>query len=95
MKVYHRTISISSILIALFVLSSCSQSEQDIFDYKINWHYSDLRIVDPVDSKIPDMDVIALYMRDEDELLKLRLDLLEMDTESNGDIYIGMIRARR
>jgi hypothetical protein len=78
---------ISMILFGLLA-SGCAQVDED--SSNAYWQLNDLRAYDPVDTEVSHMDIIAVYVKDIDEILSIRLDLLEMDPLDQQEIYIGI-----
>jgi hypothetical protein len=54
------------------------------------WKYEDLRVLSPGDLEIPEYDLIAAYSRIAGEDLQIRLDLLDLTSQSNFDMYIAL-----
>ncbi len=54
----------------------------------MNWKFTDLRLLDPVDTSDPEQDLLALYSRKLDDSFQIRLDFLDLGTQLNQDIYI-------
>lgn len=79
------------LLLSLFIyplLSACqtlpvSPSMIDTRD----WHYADLRLLDPPDTQQPGADLIALYARCEKDYLQVRVDWLD---DPSADLYIAL-----
>jgi hypothetical protein len=95
MKVYHRRITTNrfteiAMLIAVLMLGGCDWFNENASNKVVTWHYSDLRIIDPVDAELPSMDIIALYIKESSENLDLRLDLLELSITDQQDLFIGL-----
>jgi hypothetical protein len=72
-----------------FYLISC-QSIQNNKHYTLQWSYSDLRGLDPVDATFPAQDLIALYTRFTDQLFQIRMDMLDLNLAFKQDIYIAI-----
>jgi hypothetical protein len=80
-----------SLVILTILLVGCglvraSQKLRNLMD----WDYSDLKLIDPVDAVDPSQDLIAAYARMNDRSLQLRIDFLQLDKHLGMDIYIPM-----
>jgi hypothetical protein len=78
-----------SFVILTFFLVGCNSvnansNNRDLLD----WKYSDLKLIDAVDTVEPGQDLIAAYARLEDHGLQLRMDFLELDKYLGVDLYI-------
>ena len=47
-------------------------------------------MVDMVDTKVPDKDIIALYIRENGTLFQIRIDFLDLVFPASQDIYISL-----
>jgi hypothetical protein len=54
----------------------------------LDWKYTDIRQLDPIDAIDPALDVIAVYSRFNQGFLQLRIDFLNLDQYLGNDIYI-------
>jgi hypothetical protein len=54
------------------------------------WTYADLRILSPASANLPSLDLIALYTRTAGGDLQIRLDLLDLALEPDGDLYLAL-----
>lgn len=54
------------------------------------WVYADLRVIDPVDAVSPSLDIIALYHRKAGSDLQIRVDLLDIGSEPDADLYLAL-----
>jgi len=52
------------------------------------WNYSDVRLLDPIDTDNPEQDLIAFYTKIENQYFQIRMDFLIFDFPSIRDIYI-------
>ncbi|PWB52975.1 MAG: hypothetical protein C3F13_10150 [Anaerolineales bacterium] len=77
-------------LIICLGLAGCQAAYLDPGTDLVNWKYSDLRLLDPVDSLEPKQDLIALYTRKIDDSFQIRLDFLDLDSYLGNDIYIAI-----
>ncbi len=79
-------------LIIMFLLQIGCQSEVSIQNSSkiLEWKYSDLKILDPIDMIKPDQDLIAAYARRNNQSLELCLDFLYLDKNNGKDIYISL-----
>lgn len=81
---------------------SAAESEEKLFTPH-KWVYSDVRVIDPVDTDHPDQDIIAAYMHDAGDSnvrlilnsypstqIDFRLDFLDLDYVPNQDIYLAL-----
>lgn len=77
------------LLILAFLLSGCKSDQWKLNNYDLlNWKYGDLRLLDPTDAAEPDQDLIAIYTRIIDQSFQVRIDFLDLETESEHDIYM-------
>lgn len=53
------------------------------------WTYADLRALDSADASIPTHDLIAIYTRSLESQLQIRLDLLDLNTRLDSDLYLA------
>lgn len=74
--------------LCLFLISACTP-EQSNLRFK-SWAYSDLRLLDAVDSSDPEQDLIALYTRDTADEIQIRLDFLDLDPFPDYDLYLAL-----
>lgn len=71
------------------LLSGCQFAVIDQNKSKLlEWGYSDLKLLDPIDEVIPDQDLIAAYARKNDHSIQIRLDFLDLTQYLGKDIYI-------
>lgn len=54
----------------------------------LEWKYSDLKLIDPIDAVDPGQDMVAAYVRMSDHSLQLRIDFLDLEKFFGKDIYI-------
>ena len=52
------------------------------------WKYSDVRLLDPIDTLNPEQDLIALYTRINNQFFQIRMDFLNFDSPYARDIYV-------
>lgn len=55
-----------------------------------SWTYADLRAMDAADASIPTHDIIAVYTRSLESQLQIRLDLLDLNTRLDSDLYLAL-----
>jgi len=53
-----------------------------------NWHYSDLRLIDPIDSIAGVQDIVAVFCRYNLNSLQFRIDFLDLETSTDYDMYV-------
>ena len=80
----------SFILLFLTVyLIGCKPIQYDLNNSVFGiWKYSDVRLLDPVDTPDPERDLIALYTRVNGKFFQIRIDFLDLDSTVARDIYI-------
>lgn len=75
--------------ITLFLVSCQSaqwgMTQRSIFD----WQYSNLRLLDPSDTTLPENDLIAFYARMNGQSFQIRIDFLDFSKLPGNDIYIA------
>lgn len=55
----------------------------------IAWRYADLRLLDEIDAPAPEQDIVAAYVRINNNTLEIRLDFLDLRSEiPANDLYI-------
>jgi hypothetical protein len=54
------------------------------------WSYADLRLLDPADAPQPTHDLLAVYTRQIDQELQIRLDLLDHAARPDYDLYLAL-----
>ena len=52
------------------------------------WNYSDVRLLDPIDTIVPNHELIALYTKNGTQYFQIRMDFLSLDSLVDQDIYI-------
>ena len=52
------------------------------------WKFSDVRLLDPVDTINPEQDLISVYTRTNERYFQIRLDFLDLQNTDGRDIYI-------
>jgi hypothetical protein len=76
-------------LIGLFGISGCTASSFSVSGSNIlDWKYSDLRVLDPVDAQDPEQDLVAAYARKASNSFQVRLDFLDLGDYLGKDIFI-------
>jgi hypothetical protein len=53
-----------------------------------NWQYSDVRLIDPIDTNKPYQDVVAVLSRHDRSLLQVRVDFLDLKIDRGFDLYL-------
>jgi hypothetical protein len=94
-----------SILIPIFIIcTSCGVlPSSSKMVASLNWEYTDLRAIDPIDTQQPHQDIIAAYIRERSGIhlkmpisltpprqIDIRLDFLDLDFIPNQDIYLAI-----
>ncbi len=79
------------LLLLLFFIVGC-QCHQKVQLQAIcpMWKYSDVKLLDMVDTIVPDKDIIALYIRECGTLFQIRIDFLDLVFPASQDIYISL-----
>jgi len=77
-------------LLAIFIagMSWCTHSQRSDAYTSIDWRYDDLRLIDPIDVVNVDTEIVAVLSRHTNEILKIRIDFLDLDIEQNFDLYV-------
>ena len=79
----------ASLVLLSVLLSGCQAAHINQDNSKLlEWKYSDLKLLDPVDAVAPDQDLIAAYSRRDDHSIQMRLDFLDLNQYLGSDIYI-------
>ncbi len=79
----------ASLVFISVLLSGCQSSPVNQNYHKLlEWKYSDLKLLDSIDTVIPDQDLVAAYSRKEIDSIQMRLDFLDLDHYLGKDIYI-------
>jgi hypothetical protein len=71
----------------LFTISCSRQAVQTSTVTKA-WNYSDLRAIDPSDTKTPNIDIIALYSRQLNNNLQIRIDFLDQTIDNYPSLLL-------
>ncbi|MFN2127034.1 MAG: hypothetical protein ACK2TU_04165, partial [Anaerolineales bacterium] len=72
----------------VFLLVSCTNLTA--IDKNPNWwDYSDLIALDPSDSTNPEMDIIAVYTRQINDEIQIRLDFLDQGDNVSYDLHLA------
>lgn len=74
------------VFLITFTLPGCQG--QPAFTPLPEWKYTDLRALDATDEIPPSQDLIALYIRRLDDRIEIRIDLLDISTPLDCDIYL-------
>ena len=74
--------------ISLVILSACVPYNRA--EPQNAWEYADLRALAPADGPQADLDLIALYSRFAGSDFQIRLDLLDLDTDAQLDLYLAL-----
>ncbi len=84
--------SIKKSIFLIFVLllivgcrSNLNETNTNAFGH---WKYSDVRLLDPVDTVYSEQDLISVYARNNAQFFQVRLDFLELNNNEGRDIYI-------
>jgi hypothetical protein len=86
---YAAKLTAGSLIILSLILSGCQILRNDQNNFKVMlWKYGDLKLIDPIDSDVPEQDLVAVYARKNDQSFQLRLDFLSLDQYLKKDIYI-------
>ncbi len=81
------------LLICTFLLFSCipAGTLSPPAEPTAGWRLSDLQLLEPTDAENPAQDIIALYKRQNQDVLQIRIDWLELSAKHpEGDIYIAL-----
>ena len=76
-------------LLVTSCLGSASPTETADATRSPGWDYTDLRLLDPLDSDLPTHELIAGYSRWDAGNLHLRLDMLELAEAPDFDLYLA------
>ena len=82
---------ITCMIIVLLLQTGC-QSVVNVQNFReiLEWNYSDLKVLDPIDMINPDQDLIAAYARTNNQSLQLAFDFLYLDKNLGKDLYIPL-----
>lgn len=82
-----QSVWVTIILIGLIICSYQPKPAHFQFELK-DWTYSDLIALDPSDALPPTQDVIALYSRNMDDELQIRIDFLDVSQVLDYDLFL-------
>jgi hypothetical protein len=77
-------------LVALLLAACQPPRSPSAFTPAPPWSYATLRAMDPADAPHPSQDLIALYVREIDQALQFRLDLLDLTSALDYDLYLAL-----
>jgi hypothetical protein len=78
-------------LLLILLLTACQRPPTfpSVYTHR-QWSYSSLRALDPADAPQPSWDIVALYTRERNSELQIRVDLLDYSVPVDHDLYIAL-----
>ena len=77
-------------LLGLFLSGCAFQQSSSTTTGSASWSYSDLRVIDPVDSINSNQDLIAAYLQQDGKRTEIRLDFFELSEIPDFDLYLAL-----
>jgi hypothetical protein len=75
-------------IILIGIVSSGSRNDEYFMEFDADWRYSDVRLIDPIDTPQVENDLIAVLCRYKADFLQIRLDFLDFKNDQGYDIFI-------
>jgi hypothetical protein len=75
-------------LALLFGLAACAPAPSPLLSTA--WEYNQLRALDAPEASQPTLDLLAVYARDSGEQIQIRLDLLDLASLPDFDLYLAL-----
>jgi hypothetical protein len=84
----RKAFTFTLLIILVAGMSGYYQSWLSVENTTEAWRYSDVRIIDPIDSKSTGTEIVAVLSKHDNEMLKIRVDFLDLFLEQSDDLLV-------